>query len=144
MDIFEIIKDVSFGKNALDKIEWQPIDEKIPTEMHEKYQILPCLFPHSDYRQTHKIQLPKERRKGGAISKPLPMIKPQDDSQKKIQRSQSNRQAKKINITARERQKKQHKKKKNRARRKAKKASAQTEIDGLAIEKQLFTNTMDQ
>lgn len=92
-DVLGIFKNISFGLNIFEKAEWQPIDDKIATEIHELHQILPCAFPHDEYINTYNVRSPKKKyhaRSGNAVGG-VRKIDPIDDSRKimrKIQEKQ--------------------------------------------------------
>lgn len=142
-----MFKNISFEPNLFDKVEWQPIDDRIVTEIHEKLQILPCAFPHAEYLRENDVKPPRnEPVKSTKMAKKaryLPKIRPQDDSCdiiRKLERSQLKKKGgmKFIN------QRKRNKKTRNRARRMEKVEAIRTESKEFQTTKELLVSTMDQ
>lgn len=89
IDLRLLYANVCFEKSPLDKIEWLPIDENKITDIHTKYQMLPCAFPHTKYYNDHNVKKSSEINlkslRGQTGSKQnkrqnFTIIKPKDDS----------------------------------------------------------------
>lgn len=114
--------------------------------IHDKYQILPCAFPHIEYLKDHKIQPLK--CKGVKYTKTKqPMQKgkicPPDDSIDIIKRIQSKNIMNQTKFKTRQNQRRNRKRSVGRANKALKKEAAKAEVDGLNSVQQLFADTMD-
>lgn len=141
------MKDVTFEQNLLDKTEWQPIDDKIVTEIHEKYQILPCAFPHVEYTRDHKLQpLKDESVKYTKIKRPAQKRKicPVDDSIDIMKRVQSMNKMSQMKAKSRKLQKRQRKRLVARVKQAANKNAAKAEVNEFNAVKNLFTDGVNQ
>lgn len=148
MTVSQLFKKVIFEKNRFDPINWQPIDDKIVTEIHEKHQILPCAFPHRDYFIKNNIKSMTD-----TAQKPVQpnvkvvrqrKIKPRDDSIEVIRRvvdRNNSRQAKLNELKAARNKSKRFRRN---MRRKAESEKAKIERDGLTEAKNDFAARMDQ
>lgn len=148
--ISQIFKDVTFDLSVFDKSEWNPIDEKIVTELHDKLQILPCAFPHAEYLRENYVKYPIEEQIKSAktIKTPFKFQKvcPANDShiiRKKLEVANSKRKEQ-------TKQSKRISKAKNlkKARRRAEKAKAEKarkiETNEFESTKKILIDTMDQ
>lgn len=128
---------------------WQPIDDEIVTELHEKYQILPCAFPHAEYLKENKVQRPKDNnikysKVNDTKQARLKKICPIDDMQEFIQKIQTINQDKEKQTKARINAKKQHKKTESRARKNARLEAFNAEVREIKFAKESLMNTMDE
>lgn len=82
----QIIKNVSFDLNVFEKAEWQAICDRTITDIHRKFQILPCAFPHIEYLREHNIHKRPTQKCKQAIEtrkeQKVLQICPRDDSRK--------------------------------------------------------------
>lgn len=148
LTVAQLFKNVTFEKNLFDPIQWQPIDDKIVTEIHEKHQILPCAFPHRDYFTKNNINPLKCTAKKQIQPKVQMMqrrkIQPKDDSMKVIRRVE------KINNLRRGKWNKQNATRKNakrfrrRLRKNAMNEAAKIELDETTEAKKDLVARMDQ
>lgn len=119
---------------------WRPIDDSIVTEIHAKYKILPCAFPHSDYMSQNNLTsaqgTQKNQTKNPRIRENL-NICPQDDSHAIIKRYTTRKIEKEQRSTMWQKSRLNAKKKRNRDKRKAAKAAKKAEVDGLKTAMQL-------
>lgn len=134
--------------NVFDKGEWQPIDDQIVTEIHEKCEMLPCSFPHVDYLKKHHVEPRNDKsqfiaNKVVKKGKRLLKIQPRDDSNdvlRKLQNVQSRQKAFKTRISQSRKQKKTRQRVKKKAIEEIRTAEAR-EYDST---KKLLVATMDQ
>lgn len=147
LGISDVIKTVTFEKSPFDKVDWQPIDDTILTEIHKNYQILPCAFPHSDYLSRNNVKPPRAEGVGHMrATRATRKLKicPEDDSHDIINRVQSGFIENEKQFKLRDSLKKRNKKTKYRARRKAKEEIQNAEIEKCKSAKQFMISTMDQ
>lgn len=134
--------------NIFDPVDWQPIDDQILTEIHEKHQILPCAFPHSEYLTSHHVKPPREEYtktlKMANKSKKVQKINPIDDSNGVLQMARAKKTKQHKRISIHKILKKNLKRRRNHAKRKEKRDAQKTEVDGLEKAKQFVASTMDQ
>lgn len=135
--------------DVFDKVNWRPIDDSIITEIHEKHQIFPCTFPHTDYLRKHNVKSPKSTKiaKNAQIAKPAGKflkIQPFDDSFEVIDRDKLKKKLNKNRIAAIESQKIKHKKQKSRMKKKAICNALKDDSKALKDAKDLLIATMDQ
>lgn len=122
-------------------MNWQPIDDNIVNEIHRRYEILPCAFPHKDYlRQNNMKRTKSEQTKPIRVPKTNKMLKicPKDDSGIIIGRARSKKKEEEKRFNSMMTQRKKHKKQKNRAQRRTKKVKQKDEIEGLESAKHLL------
>lgn len=148
LTVSQLFKKVIFEKNRFDPINWQPIDDKIVTEIHEKHQILPCAFPHRDYFMKNNIK----SMTGTAQNPAQPnvrvaqqrKIKPRDDSKEAIRRVVNRNNSRLARLKELSASRKKSKMLRRNMRRKAKSEKAKIEDDGLTEAKNDFASRMDQ
>lgn len=139
--ISEIIKNVTLEKDPFEEVNWQPIDENIVNEIHRRYEILPCAFPHKDYLRQNNMKWHKSEQTkpiGGSKTNKMLKICPKDDSRIIISGSRSRKKKEKKQFNSMMTQAKKHKKLKNRAQRRTKKVKQKDEIEGLESAKHLL------
>lgn len=149
LEISKIVKNVKFERDLLlDKANWQPIDEKIVTEIHDKFQILPCAFPHSEYLIQYRVKPAKAKRsvqtKLTKNARQRLKICPQDDYHGIVNRIRSKKIEAQKRIASLKRNTKYKNKKKNRERKIAEKAKQQKEIEEFEALRKLMTTTTDE
>lgn len=144
--ISDLFKNVEFEKNLFDEVHWLAIDDKLITELHEKHQILPCTFPHSEYlleNNIKPIQETKVRYVKAGPSKPL-TICPKDDSQTRLNRTALEKNKQKRFLSQKKLEKKQRYRRKRAEQRAAIKSKLDEETKGLAQAEDILIKTMDQ
>ncbi|XP_031621198.1 uncharacterized protein LOC116339454 isoform X2 [Contarinia nasturtii] len=148
LSISQVIKKVKFERDPFDKVEWQPIDDKIVIEIHNKYQILPCAFPHSHYLHQHGLKRIKNKqtKQMNCTKKAKQRLKicPKDDSRAIIERLQSRKQLHKNQVKLKTQNKNRLKLKRKRDRKKAGQEAKKIEVDELNAERQFMLETRDQ
>lgn len=141
-----IFKNISFGLNIFEKAEWQPIDDKITTEIHEIYQILPCAFPHDEYINTHNLRSPKKKyhaRSGNAVEG-VRKIDPIDDSRKIIRKIQEKQKECERQFSGVKKKKKNTNRNRKRALKKAQESEAKSAKSALKQTIAFVAATMDE
>lgn len=116
----------------MDPVNWQPIDHNIITESHEKHDILPGCFPHSEFLRKHKLYNYQIRNPNRPNIRRL-QIQPDDDLRKEPRQTKRQLQLKEQTAKV-----KRHKKTNRRERQKVVRLNAKNEAEELAANKNLM------
>lgn len=141
-----IFKNISFGLNIFEKAEWQPIDDKIATEIHEIYQILPCAYPHDEYINTYNVRSPKKKYHAKSVNAiaGVRKIDPIDDSRKIMRKIQEKQKECKRQISGAKKKKKNTNRSRKKALKRAQESQAKSAKSALKQTIAFVTATMDE
>lgn len=147
LDISKIVKIASFEQNLMDKAEWMPIDDEIVTEIHKKYHILPCSFPHAEHLKKYHLQpLKAECVKYSKVKQARAVMKicPIDDSLGILNKVRARKEMQQNKTKSKKSERKSLKQRRKRTIQKLQNQAAKAEVEGLDSAKKLHADTMDQ
>lgn len=141
-----IFKNISFGLNIFEKSEWQPIDDKIATEIHEIHQILPCAFPHDEYINTYNVSSPKKKNHTKSVNavERVRKIDPTNDSRKIMRKIQEKQKECERQFAGVKKKKNNTNRSRKRALKRAQESEAKTAKSALKQTIAFVTATMDE